>query len=273
MRVRDVRLVVAGGLLTLLPVAAWAQGGTPVQVVPVTAAGQPAIIQPVTPNRPPTPGMPAGPVTPSATQSPLSVAAAPMPAASRKLDLSFSNGKVNLTAENVTLVEIFAEWSRKCGCTVTGTEKITGPAVTLLFQNEPEVKVLDSLLRTVSGYIIGPRPAGTTGASAYGSVSVTARSTPTTSNYTAPAMPAYNQGPTMGAPDDELPPVMPPGANVVRPPVPNPVAPPMPSYQPSMGNGTSQPGMPSVAPVQPVGGQPKPPTGPGRGGGPGGGGN
>ena len=71
---------------------------------------------------------------------------------SRKLDISFSGGRVSLVAENVSLQEVLAEWSRKGGSKIVNAERLPGTPVTLLFQNQPEADVMRALLRDAPGY-------------------------------------------------------------------------------------------------------------------------
>ena len=79
--------------------------------------------------------------------------------------------------------------------------------VPLQFENVPELKVLDSLLRSAAGIIVAPRTARTSSASAFEIVQILATSTATATGSFAPVnMPPP---PTSGAPSDEIPPVTP----------------------------------------------------------------
>src|SRR5579872_5767433 len=84
----------------------------------------------------------------------------------RKLDLTFKDGKVTLVAQGVTVREIMAEWAQRCGCTVQGSERLTGGVYKLPieFADLPEATVLESLLRSAGGYLLGPRAPGSQGA-------------------------------------------------------------------------------------------------------------
>lgn len=135
-------------------------------------------------------------------------AQAPM---SRRVELTFNNGKVTLIAQGVTVREIMAEWARQCGCLVQGTDRLTGGStLPMQFEDQPEAAVLESLLRSAGGYLLGPKSPGSRGASIYGSVSVFpvthGIAAPT---YASPSVPIAAPLVTGGTPDDEIPPVAP----------------------------------------------------------------
>ena len=193
-------------------------------------------------------------------QVPVGVPAAPVvqePATIQKrLQLSFDgNGNVTLIAQGVTLQEILSEWTRIGGCYFPNAEKLSRAVIVpLQFENVPELKVLDSLLRSAAGIVVAPRTTRTVGASSFEVVQILATSTASASG----AYPPINTMPapltTPGSPDDEIPPVTPvnqgqrgadPSAN--RPPPP-----------PTMG----VPGSGVFVPIQPVPSGPAP----GRGG-------
>jgi hypothetical protein len=146
--------------------------------------------------------------------APFQAANAPAPAAvrgERKLQLSFDNGAVTLVAQNVTVREILADWQRRNGCQFVNAEKLAGGPVTLEFSAKPELEVIDSLLRGVAGYMVGPRSdAGQTG-SMCGIVYILPTSVATSSVSYAPmaSVPAPLAAPLMqpGMPDDEIAPV------------------------------------------------------------------
>lgn len=272
MRAQWISGVIAGGVVVLLPAVAFAQGAQPVQVVPIMPAG-PAVIVPVTPaGRTATPATPAPqvPATPAAQVQTPAVATAsyyPVQAATRKLELSFANGRVSLAAENVTVTEILAEWTRRGGTVIDNANQLAGGQVSFAFQNRPELEVIQALLRPYAGMIIAPRMPSSTIASTFSRINIVARST-----ASATGGPSYAQP----GPDQEIPPPMMmqpdqiPPARIPQGPA---TPPPGPLTQPTAGSSSPTPGV-QVAPVQP--GQIKPPVGPGgpgRGGGPGPGGS
>jgi hypothetical protein len=261
---RGLRGAVAGASVILCSATLFAQSGQPVQVVPVQ-------VVPVTPagpqNAPPVPPVAvasrptATPMVVTQTPTPepaviqplAPVQQAPQAAAgpSRKLDMTFSNGRVTLTADNVSIGEIFAEWTRKGGTVIDNVDKLNAGMVSFVFENEPELKVLQALLRPYPGMIVVPRLPSSTIASSFSRVNVVARSTASATPFVGAAaspMQQYQQGP------EEMP-SMPPGlappARMPQDPSPS-TAPQGPQTMPSVGPSASRPGV-VVAPVTPAG--------------------
>ena len=85
------------------------------------------------------------------------VTLAALPAAGQSVKLSFHGGRVDLSAENASIRAILTEWSRVGGTRVVNADRIAGPPVTVEFKDAYEQQALESLLRGVSGYIVGPR--------------------------------------------------------------------------------------------------------------------
>jgi hypothetical protein len=85
------------------------------------------------------------------------VTLAALPAAGQSVKLSFHGGRVDLSAENASVRAILTEWARVGGTRVVNAERIVGPPVTVEFKDAYERQALESLLRGVSGYIVGPR--------------------------------------------------------------------------------------------------------------------
>ena len=85
------------------------------------------------------------------------VTLAALPAAGQSVKLSFHGGRVDLSAENASIRAILTEWSRVGGTRVVNADRIAGPPVTVEFKDAYEQVALESLLRGVSGYIVGPR--------------------------------------------------------------------------------------------------------------------
>jgi hypothetical protein len=87
--------------------------------------------------------------------------------AQQTVNLQFNGGQVTLSAQNAPVRTILAEWARLGGATIVNGERVAGPPVTLELSGVPERQALDVLLRSVAGYIVAPRPAGSQGASAF----------------------------------------------------------------------------------------------------------
>ena len=85
------------------------------------------------------------------------VTLAALPAAGQSVKVSFHGGRVDLSAENASVRAILTEWARVGGTRVVNAERIVGPPVTVEFKDAYEQQAIESLLRGVSGYIVGPR--------------------------------------------------------------------------------------------------------------------
>lgn len=128
------------------------------------------------------------------------------------IQLSFdADGKVNLAARNVTVREILAEWARQCGCYIINAERMPGgPLPTpIQFEHATQQAVLESLLRAAAGFALTPKRAGSSGVSNFETIYILATSSPVASAYVPPPATPTMMMPTPGAPDDELPPVVP----------------------------------------------------------------
>jgi hypothetical protein len=95
------------------------------------------------------------------------------------LQLTIANGRVTLVADNVPLRTLLSEWARIGQTRIVNAEKLTGPPVTLRLHEVSEAQALDIVLRSASGYMAAPRPAGMPGASQYDRVVILASSRPT----------------------------------------------------------------------------------------------
>jgi len=131
--------------------------------------------------------------------------------AQQGVKLQFDAGQVTLSAQNAPVRAILQEWARLGGATIVNGDRVIGPPVTLELTAVPERQALDIVLRSVAGYIVAPRPAGSQGASAFDRIMIL----PTSSAPRAP-VPA---GPAVAG---RQPVIRPPG--FVRPPDPQPSA-------------------------------------------------
>jgi hypothetical protein len=146
------------------------------------------------------------------------------PAAADPVSLRFENGFVTLSARNVPVRQVLAEWARLGQTRVVNAEKVPGGMVTLELAHVPEKQALEVLLRSAAGYMAAPRAQMTTNLSAYDRIVVM----PTSSAAPPPAAagayrtpppqvqqppPAFNSGqpPFNGQPafNGGLPPPMP----------------------------------------------------------------
>jgi len=126
--------------------------------------------------------------------------------AQQGVKLQFDSGQVTLSAQNAPVRAILQEWARLGGATIVNGDRVTGPPVTLELTGVPERQALDIVLRSVAGYIVAPRPAGSKGASTFDRIVILATSV-------APRAPA----PAAGAAASRLPQARP---GIIRPPDP-----------------------------------------------------
>ena len=74
---------------------------------------------------------------------------------------------MTLSAQNAPVRAILAEWARLGGATIVNGDRVVGPPVTLELTGVPERQALDIVLRSVAGYMLAPRRAGSIGASMF----------------------------------------------------------------------------------------------------------
>src|SRR5262245_48534802 len=86
-------------------------------------------------------------------------------APAQTLSLEFHEGRVRLTAENVPVSRILAEWARVGGTKIVNGERVTGAPVTLTIVDTPEQQALDTVLRGAAGYMVLARETTPAGAS------------------------------------------------------------------------------------------------------------
>jgi len=117
--------------------------------------------------------------------------------AQQSVRLEFNDGRVTLSARDAPLRAILAEWARLGGATVVNGERVVGQPVTLELTAVPERQALDVLLRGVSGYMIAPRRAGTSGVSMFDRILILPTSTPPANPAPAAAARPGPQRPTI----------------------------------------------------------------------------
>src|SRR5437764_8859380 len=77
--------------------------------------------------------------------------------ASADVRLTIQDGRVSLVAKDATLRQILAEWAKVGQTKIVNAERVPGGPLTVQFTNVPEQQVLDTLLRTITGYVAQPR--------------------------------------------------------------------------------------------------------------------
>jgi hypothetical protein len=95
-------------------------------------------------------------------------------ASGQVLSIEFHDGRVKLTAENVPVSRILAEWTRVGGTQIVHGDRIPGAPLTLQLVDIPERQALDILLRNAAGYMVLARDPNSQGASSFEKIMVLA---------------------------------------------------------------------------------------------------
>ena len=96
--------------------------------------------------------------------------------AQQPVELQFDTGLVTLSAQNVPVRTILAEWARMGGATIVNGDRVVGPPVTIELNGVPEQQALGIILRSVAGYVLAPRRSGSSSASAFDRILILATS-------------------------------------------------------------------------------------------------
>jgi hypothetical protein len=102
-------------------------------------------------------------------------ASAAWPAAAQNLKVDFHDGRVSVEATSVPVRTILTEWGKIGGTKIMGAERVSGAPITVKLINVTEAQALETILRSVAGYMAAPRHTGT-GASMYDRILVMATS-------------------------------------------------------------------------------------------------
>jgi hypothetical protein len=119
--------------------------------------------------------------------------AAPAPA--QTVSLEFQNGRVRLVAENASVGQILAEWSRLGGTKIVNGERIPGAPLTLQLEDVPERQALDVVLRGAAGYMVAGREEAAARASAFDRILILPTSTRAPNTAALPPPPPPLGGP------------------------------------------------------------------------------
>jgi hypothetical protein len=96
------------------------------------------------------------------------------PAMAQQLKLDFHGGLVTVEATSVPVRTILTEWGKIGGTKIVGAERIAGAPLTLKLVNVSEAKALETILRSVAGYMVAPRSTVAAGPSMYDRILVMA---------------------------------------------------------------------------------------------------
>ena len=119
--------------------------------------------------------------------------------AAQAVSLQFDNGRVNLTAQDAPIRSILAEWARLGGTRIVNGDRITAAPVTLELTGVTERQAMETLLRSVAGYVITARNASSPpGPSTFAGVmilptSAAPRQTPPVTFASTPVLPPPRQ--------------------------------------------------------------------------------
>jgi len=142
------------------------------------------------------------------------------------LSIEIKDGRVTLTAENVTVRQILAEWARVGQTRIVNGDRVTGGPLSLRLVDVPEGQALDTILRGVAGYMAAPRPTDVASASLYDRILIMPTSTAPPASAPTPAQRQGNPAPFPQPPVPAPVPVEPVEENVADDnPQPSPFAP------------------------------------------------
>lgn len=115
------------------------------------------------------------------------VAIAPAPLHASTVELTLRAGRVSLVATDATPAQIFDAWSRAGGVAVINADRLPSTPVTIRLDDVPEEQALETVLRSVSGYLARRRVVADASRSLFDRIIILA--TPVTARITAPAPP------------------------------------------------------------------------------------
>ena len=135
----------------------------------------------------------------------LLVLAAAVPASAQQVRLDIRDGRVTLHAQNASLRAILTEWQRVGGTRIVNLERVAGAPITIDLNNVPERQALDTLLRSVAGYLLAARQPASTGASVFDRIMILATSAappPTAASAARPV--TFANGPATRVPQPQF---------------------------------------------------------------------
>jgi hypothetical protein len=124
-------------------------------------------------------------------------------ASAQVLSLEFHDGHVRLTAENVPVSQILAEWARVGGTRIVNGERVPGAPVTLEIVDAPERQALDTVLRGAAGYMVLARDTIAPGGSAFDKIMVLATTSRAPAAAALPSQPAAQPPQVQNRPEQE----------------------------------------------------------------------
>lgn len=96
------------------------------------------------------------------------LACAPAAAAgAAEVSLTIRDGRVTLVARDATVRQILAEWGKVGKVTIVNLERVPGGPVSMELRDVPESKALDTVLRSVAGFLAARRTTPESGTSEF----------------------------------------------------------------------------------------------------------
>lgn len=126
--------------------------------------------------------------------------------------ITIANGKVSISAKDATIRQILTEWARVGQTRIINAERVSGAPISLELSDVPEAQALDTVLRSVSGYLAAPRAVPVANASSYDRIYLLASSSATPGRPAPPpppgsgfTQPGFNPAPVFTPPvqDDQ----------------------------------------------------------------------
>lgn len=130
--------------------------------------------------------------------------------ASAQVHITIAGGRVTMSARDATIRQILTEWARVGQTRIVNLDRLSGAPVSLELTDVPEAQALETVLRSVSGYLAAPRDRELPNASRYDRIFLLASSTGTPARPAVPGPPAptfapppFNDDQAVAADDDD----------------------------------------------------------------------
>lgn len=109
--------------------------------------------------------------------------------ASAQVRITIADGRVTVSAKDATIRQILTEWARVGQTRIVNLDRLSGAPLSLELTDVPEAQALETVLRSVSGYLAAPRARDLPNASRYDRIFLLASSSGSTARPSAPAPP------------------------------------------------------------------------------------
>lgn len=106
-----------------------------------------------------------------------------------QVHVTIAEGNVTVSAKDATIRQILTEWARVGQTRIVNLDRLSGAPMSLELTNIPEAQALETVLRSVSGYLAAPRASALPNASRYDRIFLLASSNATAARPVASAPP------------------------------------------------------------------------------------